>query len=287
MKAIAKHSSSVSLKIKVKFFIEKLIKKFGQEKLAEVFPSEHQKLLKAIVKSLQRQKNKDNREKETRKKTRGEKGGHQQTSDSTKLESVNEEDAMMDLLNVNSMKTVTNDSAIWNLTGRTKDNIESSFAVSKGKLVINDDVVKNGRSNKKRKRVDNDDNNNDNNSVSDDEEASEEVLDEPSDKEGKRTSTSQFTNNNGNNSMHSSMVKNKLDAQNQFGGLYKSKSGGGDKKILGKPDPYAVIHLDPRNLNKRKSKRSSSFHLFQKTVDAAKQGALRGGKQRHKRRKMK
>lgn len=66
----------------------------------------------------------------------------------------------------------------------------------------------------------------------------------------------------------------------EYGGEYKSKKGGGDVKRKGKPDPYAYVPLDFRNLNKRKQAKLKG--QFKNLVKGAKKGAAKGRKGKKK-----
>jgi ribosomal RNA-processing protein 12 len=114
---------------------------------------------------------------------------------------------------------------------------EVAFEESKGKMIIHEDSMES----KKRGR-----------------EVEDIVDDDYKDDEDDVEQTQQFS--------APKLVREKKNPEGvKFGTEYKARKGtGGDMKRMGKPEPYAYIPLNPRQMNRRERNKDSSFGSFEK-----------------------
>ena len=286
-------------RLKARVILERLVRKFGYERVAGVVPEKHKKLIVHIEKMNERQKRK--------KREKHEQGGS--GSESTRVSKPSYEDLMMDssddekdvVPKKQAKKAVVKDSA-WLKEGTMDDPLDfmsegairrvvanrprlakpdskkaQPFVINpEGKLVIteDDDVMTSGEPNKLPEPQDESVGGPllNKGEVRKRKRGQLEVEDDDDDEEAGNTRGTGIHRKN----------PNKHEYNFDYGSEYRSKKAKGDMKRPGKPDPFAYVPLIKQKLDKRKQAKLSG--QFNGLMNKARKGSTQGLKQ-HKQRK--
>eukprot|EP00112_Aurelia_sp_Birch-Aquarium-sp1_P019873 Seg500.3 transcript_id=Seg500.3/GoldUCD/mRNA.D3Y31 product="RRP12-like protein" protein_id=Seg500.3/GoldUCD/D3Y31 len=238
------------LRTQTRFILEKLIRKIGFPVVRSATPEEHRKFVSTIHKANEKRKKVAESSLVESSRT-GKRHNTNQEVDDSDLSSddetsfkkndnpkgkksaswiMEESDEVVDLLDTKMATKISGTQP----AAKSKTAKEDIAINEDGKLVIEDDKIE-GSSNA---------------SLNESSLARKRGISE------ERGSDETMTYQPGGSGIHRAGLKKARlvdeEAPKKFGAEYKAKKAGGDMKVKGKPDPFAYIALDRKNLNRRK-----------------------------------
>ncbi|KAL6079675.1 pre-rRNA processing protein, variant 2 [Balamuthia mandrillaris] len=271
---------------KVKILLERLIRRFGVEKVSSLVPEQHRKLFTSVRKDMdQKKKTKkkneeeeeeeedDDDEEQDEENEGGKKGkdkkdkGKEKAKRPTNTPSwilENENDAPLDFLDPRHLQHVVSTNPNKKRYDSSDDEIVFEYD-AEGKMIVMEPEEDGFKGKKKKKES----------AAGSSSDAND--GEQPTKVGGKRGRAAMERPDGSEGVRHKTPTKRAKAANPEgthTGRNYKSSKAGGDVKKEGKFEPYAYLPLDPKNLNKRRKHKAVA--QFSNLVSAAKTGSKTG-----------